>query len=303
MTVIVVVIVPVLPSTSTVSRGSSTVTLLGSRWKSVEGRGSTSVPKTSQVLNPGSGATARARQADPPGSRSRRPLAPSSGRARRTHPTPRRTRPRPGPGSRARRVPGPPGAWPLQRPSTHRPDPRDRSAGWMARCPVGWVRRRRCGTGRLGPVRRHRRLTAGCRTKLARVRMSSQVGTRDVVMTIPWRRRPIWQTSDPRYSRVAELYTVESGTAGARFRRDAIREGLPVLGLLLLAGPGPRGRRPSLDLAVAQHEHVRDLLLLGRTDLVLHPVRRVVDLHAQAARSAAASPAPRPPRCAGRRSG
>ena len=44
------------------------------------------------------------------------------------------------------------------------------------------------------------------------------------------------------------------------------------------------GRRASLDLAIAENEHVRDLLFLGLPDLVLHPVVRVVDLDPEPAR-------------------
>src|SRR4029079_40745 len=68
-----------------------------------------------------------------------------------------------------------------------------------------------------------------------------------------------------------------------RLVRKPVREGVPRLRLLLLAGARPGRRRPGVDLAVAQHDHVRDLLLLGEPDLVLHPVRRPVDLDPQAA--------------------
>src|SRR4029077_20040784 len=47
---------------------------------------------------------------------------------------------------------------------------------------------------------------------------------------------------------------------------------------LLLPCPRPWRSRPCLDLAIAQDEHVRDLLLLREADLVLHPVRGLVDL-------------------------
>jgi hypothetical protein len=57
---------------------------------------------------------------------------------------------------------------------------------------------------------------------------------------------------------------------------------VPALGWQLLACPRPRRGRARLDLAIAEHEHVGHLLLLRQADLVLHPVRRVVDLDAQA---------------------
>ena len=37
--------------------------------------------------------------------------------------------------------------------------------------------------------------------------------------------------------------------------------------------PFARFLRECLDLAIAEHQHVRDLLLLGGADLVLHPIR------------------------------
>ncbi len=75
------------------------------------------------------------------------------------------------------------------------------------------------------------------------------------------------RTGDDRRARAS------ADAAGARLRRQAIGEHFPRLGRLLLAGPRPWRGRAGLDLAVAEDDHVRDLLLLGGPDLVLHPVR------------------------------
>src|SRR3954454_17466452 len=81
--------------------------------------------------------------------------------------------------------------------------------------------------------------------------------------------------SSPRRSR----WSRDAPLAG--LRGQPIRQRLPRFGGLLLPRPGPRRRGPGLDLAVPEDDHVGHLLLLGGPDLVLHPVRRFVDVDAQ----------------------
>src|SRR3990170_1366709 len=69
------------------------------------------------------------------------------------------------------------------------------------------------------------------------------------------------------------------GPARPGLRGEAGGEVFPAFRRLLLAGAGARRCRPGLDLAIAEHDHVRDLLLLRETDLVLHASVRAVDVH------------------------
>ena len=62
----------------------------------------------------------------------------------------------------------------------------------------------------------------------------------------------------------------------------------------LLSSPRAWRGRARLDFAIAQHEHVRHLLLLRQSDLVLHPARGVVDLDANAASRCSTSASCRP---------
>src|SRR5215212_7748454 len=87
---------------------------------------------------------------------------------------------------------------------------------------------------------------------------------------------------------VRTVFEYQSGTrpsarlALGRLTRQSVSQIVPALGGKLLAAARPRGSRASLDLAIAQHEHVGHLLLLRQPDLVLHPARRVVDFDADA---------------------
>src|SRR5450756_1725961 len=79
--------------------------------------------------------------------------------------------------------------------------------------------------------------------------------------------------------RVATLGSSSRGLLG-----QTVDEGGPGHAVLLLPCPIADGDRSSLDLAVTQDEHVRNLLLLSQPDLVLHAAIRAVDLHPKPAR-------------------
>src|SRR5450756_99650 len=79
--------------------------------------------------------------------------------------------------------------------------------------------------------------------------------------------------------RVATLGSSSRGLLG-----QTVDEGGPGHAVLLLPCPITDGDRSSLDLAVTQDEHVRNLLLLSQPDLVLHAAIRAVDLHPKPAR-------------------
>src|SRR6266550_5285433 len=97
----------------------------------------------------------------------------------------------------------------------------------------------------------------------------------------PWKRA----TTTPMPSAPgAAIVPTSAHSPGRRLGCKPIGEGLPSLGGLLLPGPRPGRRGARFDLPIAEHEHVWDLLLLGRPDLVLHPIRRPVDLDPQVPR-------------------
>src|SRR6266853_4302263 len=113
---------------------------------------------------------------------------------------------------------------------------------------------------------------AGPSSRLSEIRVA--IRRRGSLVRRDWRMRETLGWRQPRGS---------GDHPAARFSGQPIGEGLPRLGWLLLAGARPRRRGSGFDLAVAENQHVRDLLLLGRPDLVLHPVRAVVDLDPETA--------------------
>jgi hypothetical protein len=64
----------------------------------------------------------------------------------------------------------------------------------------------------------------------------------------------------------------------SRLLGQARDEVVPADTVLLLARSVPDRHRPGFDLAIAEYQHVGDLLLLGQADLVLHPAVGVVHL-------------------------
>src|SRR3990170_4983966 len=74
-------------------------------------------------------------------------------------------------------------------------------------------------------------------------------------------------------------------TCGTRIISLMRRSRLRLVPLPCVWGPAGARTRPTLGVAIAEHEHVGHLLLLREPDLVLHAVRAVVHLHPQAARA------------------
>src|SRR6185369_5986074 len=90
----------------------------------------------------------------------------------------------------------------------------------------------------------------------------------------------------PRPGRSPRDYSTGSvGPTSSRFGRQTSGQLVPAEGLLgriLRRAAAPEGGRPGFDLAVPEDQHVRDLLLVGEPDLVLHAAVGVVDLDPQA---------------------
>src|SRR4051794_18042944 len=75
--------------------------------------------------------------------------------------------------------------------------------------------------------------------------------------------------------------TAESDSPLASLGGQAIGEGIPRFGRLLVTAAGSGRGRSGLHLAIAEDHHVRHLLALAEPDLVLHPAVGGVDLDTQ----------------------
>ena len=91
-------------------------------------------------------------------------------------------------------------------------------------------------------------------------------------------------------------------TAAPRLRPQALGEVGDRHAALVALAVAAHGDRALLGLAVADDEHVRDLLQLGLADLAPDGLRAVVELGAQAGLAQPRGDAPAPRRCGGRRS-